>query len=141
MTDIDFYILPDVERSAAMRFACRLSAKARRSGREVHVHCADEPSALALDELMWAYPPASFLPHGVGEPEAGIRIDWREPDQAPHDVLINLSQEVPTFFGRFERLAEIVVGEDKTIGRERYSFYRHRGYPLKHHELTDWDDG
>ncbi|MCZ6854116.1 MAG: DNA polymerase III subunit chi, partial [Gammaproteobacteria bacterium] len=55
------------------------------------------------------------------------------------DVLINLSDHVPTFFGRFERVAEIVVGETTNRGRERYQFYRDRGYPLFDHHLDDWE--
>ncbi len=140
MTHIDFYILPDVERTAAQRFACRLAAKARLKGNEVHVHTSDEAAAKAMDELMWAYPAAAFLPHGIRDIGSGVSIDWQEPASTEHDVLINLADDIPAFFGRFDRLAEIIVGEQKTIGRERYKFYRHRGYPLKHHELSEWTD-
>ena len=58
----------------------------------------------------------------------------------PDDLLINLAKEVPSFLGRFDRVAEIIVGETKDQGREHYKFYRDRGYPLHHHDLKDWEN-
>ena len=52
------------------------------------------------------------------------------------DVLINLSSEVPLFFSRFERVTEIIGLLDKASGRERFRFYRDRGYPLKSHTIA-----
>ena len=46
---------------------------------------------------------------------------------------------MPSFFGRFDRVAEIIVDESKHLRREHYKFYRQRGYPLHHHALEDWD--
>jgi DNA polymerase-3 subunit chi len=42
-----------------------------------------------------------------------------------------------TFFSRFERVIEIVGcdDEDARLGRSRYSFYRDRGYALRHFDL------
>jgi len=39
---------------------------------------------------------------------------------------------VPEHFARFERLLEVVgdAPDDLTAGRERYRFYRDRGYPM-----------
>ena len=53
------------------------------------------------------------------------------------DFLINLSNEVPPFFSRFERLAEILDQEEPILlaGRKRYLFYRDRGYNLEYHQL------
>ena len=53
------------------------------------------------------------------------------------DVLINLAGSVPSFFGRFERVAEIVDQSDaqKQVARERYRFYRDRGYALQSHNV------
>ena len=61
-------------------------------------------------------------------------------DEAPADrtdLLINLGAEVPLFFSRFERVAEIVSGEneDRALARDRFRFYRDRGYSLNTHRL------
>ena len=142
MTRVDFYILEDVDLNAMMRFACRLACKAVDAGNRVYIHTNHEQSATDFDDLLWAYPDQRFMPHGrqndAFAAAAPVVIGWDDPHE--HDgVLINLSDEIPTFFGRFDRVAEIVVGETKSRGRERYQFYRDRGYPLFHHDLDDWE--
>ena len=51
---------------------------------------------------------------------------------AQADVMINLHHERPPAFSRFQRLLEIVStsAEDVEQGRQRYRFYRERGYAL-----------
>ena len=53
------------------------------------------------------------------------------------DFLINLSNEVPEFFPRFVRLAEILDQDSEILqaGRTRYKFYRDRGYNMDYHQL------
>jgi DNA polymerase-3 subunit chi len=52
-------------------------------------------------------------------------------------LLINLAADVPDFFSRYERVAEIVDGnaERRAQSRERYRFYRDRGYQLNSHQV------
>ena len=107
MTRIDFYILQDVEIDAMHRFACRLATKAMSNGNDVHIHTANDAAAQTLDDLLWVYPEQRFVPHDLASDSspAPINIGWQEPKDAD-DVLINLSGEVPGFFGRFDRVAE-----------------------------------
>jgi DNA polymerase-3 subunit chi len=51
-----------------------------------------------------------------------------------HDILINLSDTIPSSFAQFERVFEIVTqaASHTEAGRERYAYYRQRGYPLDH---------
>ena len=149
MTRIDFYILQDVALPAMQRFACRLAAKAISSGQPVVMHAADESSAREVDELLWHYPDRRFLPHavqgeqansgpGAGSATAPLLITWQEPSDFD-GVLFNLTPEVPDFFNRFHRVVEVVVGETRDQGRDRYKFYRHRGYPLYDHQIDEWE--
>lgn len=142
MTRIDFYILQDVNLAAQHRFACRLAAKALGSGQPIVLHTTDEAMAREVDELLWHYPDKRFLPHAVqGEESAGqapLLITWQEPG-AYDGVLFNLSSRVPDFFNRFHRVVEVVVDENRSQGRERYRFYRHRGYPLYDHQMDEWE--
>lgn len=144
MTRIDFYILQDVDMDAACRFACRLAAKALGGGLPVHLHVDDGAAAAELDELLWSYPAHRFIPHACQDdadtaPAAPpVVIGWQPPAE-PEGVLVNLSAEVPAFFGRFERVAEVIVGANRAAGRQRYRFYRDRGYPLFKHDLDDWE--
>lgn len=146
MTRIDFYILQDVHLAAQHRFACRLASKAMSgsdtSDQRVVLHTRDEAMATELDELLWHYPDKRFLPHALqgssAEGKCPVLISWGEPSQFD-GVLFNLSAEVPDFFNRFHRVVEVVVGETRDQGRERYRFYRHRGYPLYDHKMEDWE--
>ena len=57
---------------------------------------------------------------------------------ADHQLLINLADDVPLFFSRFDRVAEI-INDDPAIlhqGRQRYSSYRNDEYPLHYHEIN-----
>ena len=142
MTRIDFYILEDAGFDAVLRFACRLSLKAYQRGHPVHVRTSNDGQSQSLDELMWDYPKHHFIPHrinGQDTSRAPVHISAAEPEVA-EGLLINLGEDVPPYFGRFDRVAEIIVGATRETGRERYAHYRKRGYPLHHHELKDWED-
>ncbi len=142
MTRIDFYILKDVQLAAQHRFACRLTAKALHQGQSVVLHTGSEAEAREVDELLWHYPDRRFLPHAVqgdrGAAKAPVLISWETPESYD-GVLVNLSGAVPDFFNRFQRVAEVVVEETREAGRERFRFYRHRGYPLYDHQLDEWE--
>ena len=59
------------------------------------------------------------------------------PGLGPWDVLINLAADVPEFFSRYERVAEVVDANAlrREQSRERYRFYRDRGYKLDTHQV------
>lgn len=52
-------------------------------------------------------------------------------------VLINLNTVVDEFFSSFKRVVEIVeIGDESKIhGREKYRFYRDRGYQIFNHRI------
>ena len=56
-------------------------------------------------------------------------------------VLVNLRDEAPPHFSRFERLMEIVTRDasDREHARERFRFYRERGYEIHTHDLRKDD--
>ena len=148
MTRVDFYVLPDVDVDAKYRFACRLALRAIHGGQRVHVRTASAEAAGMLDELMWAYPEDRFVPHAIAGEQDGatpdaadapIRIGHAEPAPGPDQVLVNLADDVPAFFARFERVAEVITEPERAAGRARYRHYRERGYPLFHHDLDDWE--
>ncbi len=51
-------------------------------------------------------------------------------------MLLNLAGSVPTHFARFERVVEIVgdTPDELSGARERYRFYRDRGYTLNNYD-------
>ncbi len=144
MTRVDFYVL-DSGGDARERFACRLTEKIYRLGHRVLVHPRGASQARELDKMLWTWRDGSFVPHLAWEPG----IDAGDAEATPvivgdggdtpvdADVLINLSDEVPAFFSRFERVAEIVDSDParRSLSRERFAFYRDRGYPMDSHRI------
>ena len=134
MTRVDFYVLPDVDLEARLRFACRLAHRAVAAGQHVHVHAADSAACSDLDVLMWTYPDYRFLPHGVSG-EATVRnapvvIGHREPEAGVDQLLINLAMSIPPFFGRFElRINRFFMCRSMPNG----SCSRHAEVGLPHH--------
>ena len=97
--------------------------------------------------MLWEEPVEGFLPHvTLASPYAAetlVVIDHAPTHDGASDVLINLGAEPPSFFARFERMFEI-VGQDEEIasaGRERWKFYKARGYEIRPHNLSARDSG
>lgn len=144
MTRIDFYVLGDSADTARARFACRLVEKAWRLKHTVHLHVGSEGEARQLDSLMWTFEDGSFLPHVVDQPgldpglaaATPVRIGCGAPSREA-EILVNLDDAVPLFFSSFDRVAEIVGGGEprRTAARERFRFYRDRGYAIRTHEI------
>jgi len=112
--------------------------------RRVSVHVVSEAVAERLDRLLWLQPAGGFLPHCRSDsplaPETPIVIGPLAADSvAAGEVLLNLSDEIPPGFARFEEVVEIVSNDDATRlpARERYRFYRDRGYALDSHDVGE----
>ncbi len=139
MTKIDFYILKLDTVTAAMHYACRLAEKAYRSGHDVYLHCDDSDTADAVNTLLWNLRDESFIPHSCHPGDNNpVLVGCGEYAGEHCDVLINTAREMPTFFSRFQRLAEIVSHEESSLqaSRHRYSYYKNRGYPLNSHTIN-----
>lgn len=95
-----------------------------------------------LDRLLWVQPAIGFLPHCRADSplatETPILIAERLDSLAQNQRLLNLSDEVPAEFARFEELVEIVSTDasDKIPARDRYRFYRERGYELHNRDVS-----
>ena len=139
MTQIDFY----TNASDKIATACRVAAKAYGLGHRMLVFCPDAEVAARVDRLLWTTPATGFIPHCAPADalaaETPIIIDHRGETPLCDQVLINLRAEWPPFFARFERLVEIVTVEDndRQAARERWKFYRDRGYEMRMHDLAD----
>ncbi len=138
MTEIEFHVnVPD-----KLNYGCRLLRKAYRSGAAAVV-TAEADLLRQLDQLLWTYSATEFLPHCRSDASpftlASTPI-WLA-DQLgvgpPGSVLINLGQQVPGNFERFERFIEIASDQedDRLAARHRWKHYKDRGYLLKRHDL------
>ena len=137
MTRIDFYFnAPD-----KLGTAVKLARKAYANKNHLLIYTRDHAQLDAIDRLLWSAPPTGFVPHcRAGHKLAAQTAILLTSDAAldatampHHEVMINLDQEQPAQFSRFERLLEIVSRDDeddRMRARERLRFYRDRGYEI-----------
>jgi DNA polymerase-3 subunit chi len=137
VTRVDFYAgSGDIGRTVFS-----LAQKAVRSGHRVWILARDAAHAAEIDARLWTEPPGGFLPHCRSDHALAARtpvVIGSDPGAVPHeDILINLRDDTPACFSRFNRLLEVVGQEPAAVqaARERFRFYRDRGYPLQHHDL------
>ena len=138
MTQIDFYF--HVENK--LQTACALSAKACARGLRVLAFCPDAEAGRKFSRMLWTAPAIGFVPHCAPDDRLAavtpVIVD-HDGSHLPHDqVLLNLRHDWPPFFSRFQRLIEIVSidEDDRRLARERYKFYRDRGYEIQKHDLS-----
>lgn len=142
MTRIRFYSnAPDRVQTAA----AWLQASWRKH--PILVFAPDPEIADRLDRVLWIQPATGFLPHcRAGSPlaaETPVLIADRLDALPPDRCLLNLSDDVPPGFSRFEELVEIVSMDDadRLPARERFRFYRERGYELDNRSAADGFQG
>jgi len=140
MTEIHFYTgLPD-----KVSYACSLVSKAVQRGKRVVVYSGDAQLLKRFDQALWSSEPLSFIPHVMQDDALAtvtpVLLAATAPEQAEplahHEVLVNLDQELPKFFSRFDYLIELVEldDQDSQAARERWKFYKQRGYTIEHHQ-------
>jgi DNA polymerase III subunit chi len=138
MTRIDFYSNAE----SRLQVACQLVAKAVRERLPVLVYAPDQSMARSFDKMLWTYQAIGFVPHCLASDalsaETPVVIAFDDSEAAHHRVILNLHEDSPPAFSRFERLVEIVgVDEDdRQRARGRFRFYRDRGYEIHHHDLA-----
>ena len=139
MTLVGFYVVQSAAPGERLRVAARLADKAFQRGHRIFINANDEAQAHALNDLLWSFRPASFLPHGLQgqEHSEAIAIGWGQEPEKHNDLLINLQLTIPPFFSRFQRVAEVVTQEPASLTalRASWKFYQERGYQLEKHDL------
>jgi DNA polymerase-3 subunit chi len=144
VTQVDFYIVDSDFADARLRTVCHIAEKAHDASQHVFIHGCSDAEAKKLDELLWTASQGSFIPHKIvregadAAPAEPVIIGLnRGPLSERWDLMINLAEDVPEFFSRYRRVAEIVDGDAarRAQSRDRYRFYRDRGYTLNTHQV------
>jgi DNA polymerase-3 subunit chi len=126
-------------------------AQRSQNGLPALVYLPDQELLAQLDRLLWTHTATGFIPHcHVGDPlqtETPIvlttnidTIASASPGPFALDrCLVNLTNDVPPGFSRFEELIEIISmdNNDRLPGRERFRFYRERGYDLQSVDISN----
>jgi DNA polymerase III subunit chi len=136
MTRIDFYFNADSKLLAA----CELAARALGRGLRVLVYAPDEPVAAQLELALSGFPEIRWarLPAPGASAEAPVVIASDAGATVHDEVLLNLHDGAPRHFSRFLRLIEVVARaeDDRQAARERFRYYRDRGYAIRHHDMA-----
>jgi DNA polymerase-3 subunit chi len=138
MTDIQFYntCVPLLE---SFDYVRRLVARARATNHQILIQVPNPDIGEQLDTLLWDFENTAFLPHTLGVDNFdAVNISWAEDPNEHHDVLINLCEKTPKWFGRFGKLLEIINNDEQVMASKRasYKFFKDRGYPLKYHDFS-----
>jgi len=143
VTKVHFFHSANDRIEAAVSWLHRAWSKRRdASAQQVIVFAPDTALADRLDRQLWLQPAGAFAPHcRTGSPladETPIVIGDSLASLNEHRQLLNLSDSVPPEFSRFDEVIEIVsqAGPDKLPARERFKFYRERGYELHNQDIS-----
>lgn len=137
MTEVLFY----TNAADKLHAACQLSSKALSRKMRVMILTPEAQVTDRLSQLLWTTPSIGFNPHCRSAdrlaPITPIIVDHATDPVVHEEVLINLRTDTPSYFSRFRRVVEIVTGdsEDRALARDRYRFYRDRGYEITTHDL------
>lgn len=139
MTRVDFYVI-GAGRLTPMTLTCRLCEKAVAADQHVLVHSQDAAAAASIDRELWTFNDVSFVPHRTSAaPHAGepVVIGQEPAEELRPDLVINLDASVPEWVARYARAIEVVPPDvaGKALARERFRFYKERGYPMHTHEV------
>ena len=142
MSRVDFYVLKGSGDQTRNQFACRLAEKAYRQKNTVHIQVESDAAVRQLDEMLWTFRDGSFLPHEVVDgtsesAESPITVGLTTAPSSTPDLLINLTDAIPTNADAFQRIAEIVTADEprKTRSRQQFVSYRDAGHQLESHQI------
>ncbi len=144
MSRVDFYILPDG--AGTEKYACMIARKAWSAGNRVHIHTQSEDSAKSMDDLLWTFRDISFIPHelynGEVNEETPVTIGFGNNFPEQSQVIINLDKDIPDFAPDFDRIVEIVGGNEtnKQFARQRYKQYKSSDYETYDHKIDKLQD-
>jgi DNA polymerase-3 subunit chi len=123
--------------------ACALLGGAYAKRKPMLVFAPDSDIANSIDRMLWTHAALSFIPHCRADSplaaETPILITDSLDSIAQDERLMNLSQEIPPGFSRFQSLIEVVgqEEEERSAARERVKFYKDRGYEVRYFDLSE----
>jgi DNA polymerase III subunit chi len=135
MTRVRFYT--DIPDRAGLILHLVQQAVARQ--RQVTIYLTSAEAAEELSQRLWQQP--GFIPNVLADAAQAdltpVLLAWLPEQIRQDDMLFNCQSELPKFFSRFRHLFELIgaAEDEKTAGRQRYAFYRDRGYEIQHMKM------
>jgi DNA polymerase-3 subunit chi len=139
-TEIRFY---HMERSGLEQTLPMLVTKALQNNHKIIIKSANENDIERLNEHLWSYDPASFIPHGTSKdgPPENQPVFLTTKDENPNgaDVLILAHGATHENLKDFTLICEMLNGNDPQSideARARWKTYKEEGF-----ETTYWQQG
>ncbi|OEY67786.1 DNA polymerase III subunit chi [Marinobacter sp. X15-166B] len=122
-----FHILAQHSPAARNLHAARLVEKAWQQNHRTCIVCDDAAVAAELDELLWQFSPAAFIPHSIVSDCSvactdPVGILLCQPNAADWDTAIILSATLPANADQFARLALIAHNDAAVLHQARGHF-------------------
>ncbi len=134
MTRIDFHFGV----SHRLQYACRVTRKARAAGKRAVVYTRNADRLAQFDSALWTFSALDFVPHVYTDSALAAATPVLlalDAGTAPaSDVLLMLDDDAPPqfdkLFSRYQRVIEVVSGEDedRLQARARFKCYRDSGF-------------
>jgi len=141
LTDIGFYHL---QRTPLGRALPKLLEKALERGMRVLVVAGSEERVAQLNDLLWTFDPASFLPHGTAGEDAPehqpVWLSEHEANANGANLLVLLDSADSERIDTYERVIDMFDGYDDTAvaaARERWKARKDAGHTLTYWQQTD----
>jgi DNA polymerase-3 subunit chi len=141
MTDIRFYHLQQKKLEQALP---EILAKALERRHRVAVKAGSRERLEALNGILWAYDPESFLPHGMArdghEAEQPVWLSTEDDNPNQATVLVLVDGAASAAVEKFDLCCEIFDGNDPAVvlaARERWKDYKDKGFSLTYFQQDD----
>ena len=134
---IAFHVFNTSNSQQAWLSVCRLVEEHYLAQRQIYLVMDDREQAERFDKLLWTYRDDSFIPHHIYDEKQNdsspVIIGYDQALPLTKDLMINLSQHVPTQYHHFQHLIEIVINDaqKQQRARERYKFYRDQQHQIE----------
>ena len=140
---VDYYLLDQSDSRAVHHSACRRLNKAYPAGLRVYVLTETPAQSRSLDELLWSFSDANFVPHALVEsadaldPLTRVCMGERLEGVSGFDMLVNMKNAPQLQSTEFTRVAELVSADEahRQLARRRYAAWRNSGAELNLHEI------
>ncbi|RKF18653.1 DNA polymerase III subunit chi [Alginatibacterium sediminis] len=134
-----FYIMSgsvSADSSELDEAACQIISRHYRNGEKVFVLANSQQHAERIDEILWRFDTAQFVPHSLSgenpQQASPVEIAW-QPVNARRQTLINLASSAPNTATYYQQIIDFVPGDEagKKQARDRYRLYRQMGIQLE----------
>jgi DNA polymerase III subunit chi len=137
---VDFYLLEAPSDTGVLKLACKVVEKAWQTGCRVAVVARDDTQNEQLDDLLWTFSQASFIPHALQHDDGDTPVVLStSPPEGQEDIGVVVTLHpapLPETFHHL-RIADIIGASDteKREARLRYRYYRQCGMEPRTHRI------